>query len=65
VWRLERQQAAGVQDPDPFGQRLRLGEVVRAEQDRGVVLCTQVPDARLHLVLGTRVKARGGLVEQQ
>ena len=37
VDRLEAEQLAVVEDPDPVGERLGLGEVVRAEQDRRVV----------------------------
>src|SRR3954451_25126780 len=37
VGRREVDQAPLVEDPDALGKRLRLVEIVRAEQDRGVV----------------------------
>ena len=36
--RLEEEQPAAVEQPDAVGERLRLGHVVRAEEDRRVVL---------------------------
>ena len=39
--RLEEEQPAAVEQPDPVGERLRLGHVVRAEEDRRVVLASE------------------------
>ena len=54
-----------VQDPDPVGQRLGLGHVVGAEQDRRVVLLADRADELLHLELRARVEAGRRLVEQE
>src|SRR5947208_3246256 len=65
VGRLEREQPPAVEDPDPLGQRLRLGEVMCAEQDRRVVARPDLADELLHLELRARVEAGRRLVEQQ
>ena len=65
VDRLEREQLAAVEHADPVGERLRLGEVVRAEEDRRVVLRPHLPDELLHLELRPRVETGRRLVEQQ
>ena len=65
VGRLEREQLAAVEDPDPVGERLGLVQVVRAEQDRGVVRAADLADEVLHLELRARVEARRRLVQEQ
>ena len=62
---LEREQPAAVEDADPVGERLRLGQVVRAEQDRRVVPGADLADEVLHLALRARVEPGRRLVEQE
>src|SRR5439155_4299950 len=63
--RLEEEQLAAIEQPDPVGKRLGLGHVVRAEQDRRVVERAHLADEVLHLELRARVEARRRLVEQE
>src|SRR6266516_4720550 len=63
--RLETQQRAAVEDADPVGERLRLCQVVRAEEDGRVVLGPHLANELLHLLLRARVQPRGRLVEQK
>src|SRR4029077_7266793 len=65
VGRLQAEQLAVVEDPDAVGEALGLGQVVRAEQDGGIVLGAHLTDELLHLLLGARVEAGGRLVQQQ
>src|SRR5262245_18663492 len=65
VDRLQGEQLAVVEDPDPVREGLGLVEVVRAEQDRRVVDLPDLADEVLHLELRPRVEARRGLVEEQ
>src|SRR5439155_17786482 len=46
-------------------QALGLFEVVRRQQDGGVVLGAQLAHERLHLAFAADVESGGGLVEQQ
>ena len=62
---LEAEQLAPVEDPDAVGERLGLGHVVRAEQDRRVVRGPHLADELLHLELRARVEPGRRLVEQQ
>ena len=65
VSRRERDQLALVENPDPLRQRLRLGEVVRAEQNGRVVRRPDLADELLHLELRARVEPGRRLVEQE
>ena len=58
-------EATLVQDADAIRQPRGLVEVVRREQDRRVVLVTQIADECLHLSLAPDVEAGRGLVEEQ
>ena len=62
--RLDRDQPAGAQHPDPVGDPLHLAEHVRGQQHgaagRGVLA-----DQRVELLLHQRVQAAGRLVEHQ
>src|SRR6266550_2238831 len=50
VGRLQAEQLAVVEDPDAVGEGFGLGQVVRAEQDGGVVLSPHLADELLHLL---------------
>jgi hypothetical protein len=63
--RLEEEQPAAVEQSDAVGERLRLVHVVRAEEDRRVVLGSNPADELLHLELRPRIEAGRRLVEQE
>src|SRR2546423_15183618 len=56
---------SAVKHADSVGQPLGLVEVVRGQQDRGVVLVPKVAHEGLDLPLAPDVEARGRLVEEQ
>ena len=62
---LEHEQPAAIEDPDPLREVLGLGEVVRAEEDRRIVVRPDLPDEFLHLELRARVETGRRLVQQQ
>src|SRR3954467_9912471 len=51
---LQAEQSAAVEDSDPVGQDLGLGQVVRAEQDRGIVRGPDLANEVLYLELRAR-----------
>src|SRR5207248_6099538 len=53
--------AALMQDPDPVGEPRGFVEIVRGEQDRGVMRVTKIAHERLHLALASDVESRRGL----
>src|SRR5207253_815847 len=58
-------EATLMQDPDTIREPRGLIEVVRRQQDRGVVLVTQIADEGLDLPLAPDVEAGRRLVEEQ
>src|SRR3989442_11449457 len=54
-----------MQESDPISQACGLIEVMRRQQDRVVVLITEIADEGLHLPLAADVEARRRLVEQE
>src|SRR5439155_235273 len=60
-----RYEAALMQDPDPVGEPRGFVEIVRGEQDRGVMRVTKIAHERLHLALASDVESRRGLVEEE
>ena len=61
----QAEQLAAVEDPDPVRKRLRLREIVGAEEDRRLVRLPDLADELLHLELRARVEACRRLVEEQ